>query len=193
MAVGAPPVHRRILGRMPSPDHASPPTTAAPAGGTQPTDPGWRADRIGAALAGRNPTVIAHLPEGFACIGDTQFLPGYCVLLCDDPTVDRLTDLTRSRRAAYLTSMDVLGEAVERACRTLDPDFRRMNYEILGNTDAYLHAHLFPRYEWEQPWHRARPVWLYDPETFYGPAHALDARHDGIRAAITTELVALTG
>ena len=41
------------------------------------------------------------MPHSFAVIGDTQFLPGYCVLL--------------------------------------------------GNTDAYLHAHLFPRHEWEPP------------------------------------------
>jgi diadenosine tetraphosphate (Ap4A) HIT family hydrolase len=38
---------------------------------------------------------------------------------------------------------------VERACKQLDPQFRRVNVEILGNTDPYLHAHVWPRYEWE--------------------------------------------
>jgi hypothetical protein len=36
----------------------------------------WRADRIGSALRGENPTVLRRLEAGFAVIGDTQFLPG---------------------------------------------------------------------------------------------------------------------
>ena len=151
----------------------------------------WKLDRIGAARAGTNPTVLARLPQSFAVIGDTQFLPGYCVLLVDDPDVDRLTDLPRQQRLEFLGSMDILGQAVETACRALDPGFRRMNYEILGNTDAYLHAHLFPRYEWEPEQHVGRPVWLYDPEAFYGPDAALAPRHDALRARIVAELVAL--
>jgi len=148
----------------------------------------WTSDRIGSAKAGTNPTVLAKLPQSFAVIGDTQFLPGYCVLLADDPSIDRLTDLPKSRRLEFLDSMDTLGQAVETACRATDPLFRRMNYEILGNTDAYLHAHLFPRYEWERPEHRGRPVWLYDPEEFYGPASALAPRHRELRDRIVTEL-----
>ena len=151
----------------------------------------WMRDRIGSARAGTNPTVLASLPQSFAVIGDTQFLPGYCVLLVDDPGVDRLTDLPRSRRVEFLASMDTLGQAVEAACRATDPEFRRMNYEILGNTDAYLHAHLFARYEWEPTEHVGRPVWLYDPELFYASEHALAPRHDQLRARITAELATL--
>lgn len=150
----------------------------------------WKSDRIRSARAGTNPTVLAKLPQSFAVIGDTQFLPGYCVLLVDDPSIDRLTDLPRGRRLEFLASMDALGEAVETACRASDPGFRRMNYEILGNTDAYLHAHLFPRYEWEDPEHVGKPVWLYDPTEFYGPDAALAPRHDELRARIVAELTA---
>jgi diadenosine tetraphosphate (Ap4A) HIT family hydrolase len=151
----------------------------------------WRTDRIGAARAGRNPTVLARMTRSYAVIGDTQFLPGYCVLLADDPAVDRLTDLPRPQRREFLDDMDLLGEAVEVVCRATDAGFRRMNYEILGNTDAYLHAHLFPRYTWEPPEHVGRPVWLYDPEAFYGADAALAPRHDGLRARIVAELVRL--
>ena len=151
----------------------------------------WKLDRIGAARAGTNPTVLARMPQAFAVIGDTQFLPGYCVLLVDDPSIDRLTDLPRQQRLEFLESMDTLGQAVETACRALDPGFRRMNYEILGNTDAYLHAHLFPRYEWEPQQHIGRPVWLYDPEAFYGPDAALAPGHDPLRARIVAELANL--
>lgn len=148
----------------------------------------WKQDRIGAAHAGRNPTVLAELPESFAVIGDAQFLPGYCVLLVDDPRVGRLTDLPRDRRLRFLESMDRLGEAVERACAELDPQFRRLDYEILGNTDPYLHAHVFARYEWEPADMVGRPVWLYDPSTFYGDRAALGPQHDQLRARITQHL-----
>jgi len=150
----------------------------------------WKRDRIGSARAGTNPTVLAELPQSYAVIGDTQFLPGYCVLLVDDPAVDRLTDLPRKRRLEFLDSMDRLGAAVEAACRATDPAYRRMNYEILGNTDAYLHAHLWPRYAWEPQERRGHPVWLYDPEELYGPEAALGPQHDGLRARIAEELTA---
>jgi diadenosine tetraphosphate (Ap4A) HIT family hydrolase len=76
----------------------------------------WRNNRIGAALRGENPTVLARLPASFAVIGDVQWLPGYCVLLAEDPGASRLTDLPRSQRLDFLQSMERLGEAVERAC-----------------------------------------------------------------------------
>jgi diadenosine tetraphosphate (Ap4A) HIT family hydrolase len=151
----------------------------------------WKIDRIGSARAGTNPTVLAKLPQSYAVIGDTQFLPGYCVLLVDDPGIDRLTDLPRSNRLEFLESMDTLGQAVETACSATDAGFRRMNYEILGNTDAFLHAHLFPRYQWEPPDQIGRPAWLYEPEEFYGADAALASRHDALRSRIVTELANL--
>jgi hypothetical protein len=74
------------------------------------------------------------MPGGFAVMGDPQWLPGYCVLLTDNPQAERLSDLSRIDRSAYLASMADLGEAVERACGEADPAFRRVNLEILGNT-----------------------------------------------------------
>lgn len=150
----------------------------------------WRDDRIGAALRGENPTVLARLPGGFAVIGDVQWLPGYCVLLTDDPAVTRLTDLPRRARLDFLASMDLLGEAVETACRDLDPSFRRVNLEILGNTDPFLHAHVWPRYAWEPTEIVHKPVWLYPPTYWSDPDHALGPRHDGLRAEISRRLVA---
>jgi diadenosine tetraphosphate (Ap4A) HIT family hydrolase len=151
----------------------------------------WKRDRIGSARAGTNPTVLAKLPQSYAVIGDTHFLPGYCVLLVDDPSVDLLSDLSRSRRVEFLESMDMLGQAIETACRAVEAGFRRMNYEILGNTDAYLHAHLFPRYEWEPADRIGGPVWLYDRKEFYGPDAALGPRHDPLRSRIVAELAKL--
>lgn len=148
----------------------------------------WKRDRIGSALRGENPTVMARLPASFAVMGDVQWLPGYCVLLVDRVGVDRLSDLPRPLRMDFLSSMERLGEAVERACTAADPAFRRVNLEILGNTDPFLHAHVWPRYEWEPDEQIGRPVWLYPAERWGDPSSVLDERHDDLRAAITEAL-----
>ncbi|RDD87003.1 HIT family protein [Streptomyces parvulus] len=148
----------------------------------------WRTDRIGAALRGENPTVMRRLTAGFAVIGDVQFLPGYAVLLADDPGVERLSDLPRPKRLSFLSDMDRLGEAVERACRAHDPAFRRVNLEILGNTDPYLHAHVWPRYAWEPAGLVGAPVWLHPRERWTDERFRLGPRHDPLRASITREL-----
>jgi diadenosine tetraphosphate (Ap4A) HIT family hydrolase len=148
----------------------------------------WRTDRIGSALRGENPTVLARLSAGFAVIGDTQFLPGYCVLLVDDPAVDRLTDLSRTRRRDFLADMDVLGEAIERVCARRDACFRRMNYSILGNLDEYLHAHLQPRYSWEPAELVKGPAWRYPADVRNAPATMLGPQHDELRTDLTAEI-----
>jgi diadenosine tetraphosphate (Ap4A) HIT family hydrolase len=72
--------------------------------------------------------VMSSMSSGFAVIGDTQHLPGYSLLLIDDPLVDHLTDLDWERRTSFLFDLALLGEAVEQACRPRG--LRRMNYEI---------------------------------------------------------------
>lgn len=148
----------------------------------------WRTDRIGAALRGEKPTVLRRLGSGFAVIGDVQFLPGYSVLLVDEPGVQRLSDLPKAKRLAFLSDMDLLGEAVERACRRLDPEFRRVNLEILGNTDPFLHAHVWPRYEWEPAELVGKPVWLYPADRWSDERFRLGPPHDALRDAISSEL-----
>jgi diadenosine tetraphosphate (Ap4A) HIT family hydrolase len=130
--------------------------------------------------------VIARMPSGFAVIGDTQFLPGYCVLLAS-PQVERLSNLPLPERGRFLLDMSLLGEAIERACR---PDgLHRLNYEILGNTDAYLHAHVFPRYRWEPPERLGGPVWHYPRDRWTDARYGYnDATHGALRAHIGEEL-----
>ncbi|MFF4507560.1 HIT family protein [Streptomyces sp. NPDC001401] len=148
----------------------------------------WRADRIGAALRGENPTVLRRLESGFAVIGDVQFLPGYSVLLVDELGVQRLSDLPRAKRLSFLSDMDQLGEAVERACRRLDAGFRRVNLEILGNTDPFLHAHVWPRFEWEPTELVGKPVWLYPRDRWSDERFRLGSQHDVLRDEIGSEL-----
>ncbi|MCX3060543.1 MULTISPECIES: diadenosine tetraphosphate hydrolase [Streptomyces] len=152
----------------------------------------WRKDRIGSALRGENPTVLRRLTAGFAVIGDVQWLPGYSVLLVDDPDVQRLSDLPKPKRMSFLSDMDRLGEAVERSCRRLDPAFRRVNLEILGNTDSFLHAHVWPRFDWEPSELVGKPVWLYPSDRWSDERFVLGPQHDELRQAIAVELDGLS-
>jgi diadenosine tetraphosphate (Ap4A) HIT family hydrolase len=146
----------------------------------------WRADPVGAALRGEHPLVMARMRSGFATIGASQYLPGYSVLLTDDPTADHLTDLDLARRRDFLVDLAFLGEAVEAACR--GTDLRRINYEVLGNATTFLHAHVHPRYRGSPP-SSGTAVWCYPKAVRSAPEHAYsDERHGELRARIAGEL-----
>jgi hypothetical protein len=81
--------------------------------------------------------------------------------------------------------MAVPREAVERACSALDPGSRRLNDEILGTTDQFLHAHGWPRYAWEPAELVGRPGWVYPPDRWTASEHRAARRHDALRHAIT--------
>ena len=108
------------------------------------------------ARAGRLARVIGRLPSGWAVLGDPQILPGYCLLL-PDPVVGQLNDLALPARHQFLEDMARLGDIVLSITRA-----ERVNYEILGNVEPALHAHIVPRYPWEPPESRRTPVWLHD-------------------------------
>ena len=143
----------------------------------------WRENRIAAAQRGENPMVMVELSSGFACIGDTQFLEGYCVLL-PKREVSSLNDLTLAERSQFLTDMSLIGDAL-----LSETDSFRINYDILGNTDNYLHAHIFPRYQSEAPERLKKPVWLYGESHWFDDAYAYDAhKHDELRSKLTAYL-----
>ncbi len=131
--------------------------------------------------------VMARMRTGFAVVGDTQFMPGYSVLIVDDPTVDQLSRLGWPRRTEFLFDMALLGDAIESVCRI--DGLRRMNYSMYGNELAVLHAHVVPRYVWEPEERKGGPVWSYPRDEWLSPEHAYDDnRHGDLRAAITAEL-----
>ena len=113
-------------------------------------------DRVELARNGINPKVLCRLRSGWAVIGDVQFLPGYSLLL-PDPVVPSLNDLAEDARKEFLLDMALIGDAVLEATGA-----RRINYEILGNTEPELHAHIFPRYADEPEDRRRMPAWFYD-------------------------------
>ncbi|MET9960707.1 diadenosine tetraphosphate hydrolase [Streptomyces sp. NPDC006326] len=98
------------------------------------------------------------------------------------------SDLPRAKRLSFLSDMEQLGEAVERVSRRMDPAFRRVNLEILGNTDGFLHAHVWPRFDWEPHELVRMPVWLHPRDRWTDGQFALGPRHDLLREALGAEL-----
>lgn len=144
----------------------------------------WYENRIDSAINGTNPMVMAELEGGYAVFGDVQFLPGYSVLL-PKRNVSSLNDLNINERTFFLRDMSILGDAVLYACKA-----KRINYDILGNTDGFLHAHVFPRYSTENPQRLKKPVWLYSPDYWTNPKYSYNPqKHDQIRKTITDYLI----
>jgi diadenosine tetraphosphate (Ap4A) HIT family hydrolase len=145
-------------------------------------------ERLAMLADGRSPMLIARMPSGFAVMGDHQFLPGYSLILAY-PEVNHLTDLSVAERARYLVDMSRLGEAVMAATNCL-----RVNYSILGNLDPFLHAHVFPRYSWEEDLYRLAPPWKYPDEYRDVTKHGYsEEKHGNLRLAITRHLLSLSG
>jgi|WetSurMetagenome_2_1015567.scaffolds.fasta_scaffold26844_2 diadenosine tetraphosphate (Ap4A) HIT family hydrolase len=112
--------------------------------------------RVEEARQGKNPYVICRMPSGWAVLGDTQILPGYSILL-SDPVVLDLNALSLKDRARFLCDMSIIGDALLEVTGAA-----LINYEILGNTDRALHAHIFPRSPNEPDETRRRPIWFSD-------------------------------
>ncbi|MCA9310217.1 MAG: HD domain-containing protein [Phycisphaerales bacterium] len=139
--------------------------------------------QVNRARRGELPNVIARMPSGWAVMGDTQFLRGYALLL-PDPVVSTLNDLDEAGRRQFLSDMTRLGDAVTATCHP-----RRINYEMLGNLEPALHAHVFPRYPDEPEDLRTKPVWLYPAESWNAPEHAFsEENHGELREAIRAAL-----
>ena len=68
----------------------------------------------------------------------------------------------------------------------------RMNYEILGNFDHYLHAHIYPRYAWEPDERREHPIWLYPKPAEGGPCSPYSEESQGtLRRQLSDALLTL--
>ena len=134
-----------------------------------------------------DPTALVRMHSGYAYMGYTQFLPGCCLLFAD-PEVAGLNDLDIRRRSEFLLDMSLLGDAITSVCRPV-----RINYGILANSTPVLHAHLYPRYDWEPEERRSRNVWTYPDEIWNDDAHKFDeARHGMLKMQLAEVLKRLT-
>ena len=106
--------------------------------------------------AGTLARVISRMPSGWAVLGDPQILRGYSLLL-PDPVVTDLNALAGGARTQYLADMARLGDAVLQVTGA-----ERINYEILGNVEPALHAHVIPRFADEPSEGRRTAIWFHD-------------------------------
>ena len=88
--------------------------------------------------------------------GSRRGAPRPGVLLAD-PVVTSINDLPAPDRTQFLLDMVTLGDAILRVSGAY-----RINYEILGNSEPELHAHVFPRFMTEPEDQRRKPAWFYD-------------------------------
>lgn len=112
--------------------------------------------RVKMCQEGVNPYVVTKVNSGWVVLGDTQFLYGYTLLL-PDPVCHSLNDLSADQRKTFLYEMSIIGDALLHLTDSI-----RINYEILGNSEPALHAHIFPRYSTEPVELSGIPAWFYD-------------------------------
>ncbi|MDO4432112.1 MAG: diadenosine tetraphosphate hydrolase [Aerococcaceae bacterium] len=138
-------------------------------------------------------TFVYEFEHSYVEMSYSQFLPGYCILFSKIPYAS-INAMPLAERSAYLTEMSLLGDAM---LAVLGDDVLRINYNLLSNSHPVLHAHLFPRYRWEEESVRRSVVWKHDsskwkdPETQFDVVKHADlkrALHDAIDALYTAYL-----
>jgi diadenosine tetraphosphate (Ap4A) HIT family hydrolase len=134
--------------------------------------------QVDAARRGELTRAIKKMKSGWAVLGDPQITRGYCLLL-PDPVVPHLNSLTGEAREQFLRDMTALGDAVLAITGA-----ERINYEILGNVEPALHAHVIPRHASEDPDLRKKAVWLHD----WSKAPAVDAAALALARRIAAQL-----
>ena len=89
-------------------------------------------------------------------IGDGQYFKGYTLFLAKEH-VTELHQMEYETKIKFLEEMSIVQEAVSKAFQA-----EKMNIELLGNGDAHVHWHLFPRKSGDMKGygHNGRgPVW----------------------------------
>ncbi len=125
-------------------------------------------ERVRQCQSSEYPKAICRISSGWVVLGDVQFLPGYSLLL-PDPVVPHLNEMDAETRKVFLYEMSVVGDVILEITGAA-----RINYEMLGNVEPALHAHIFPRFEDEPEELRLKPAWLYD----WDAAPQFDANRD---------------
>jgi len=96
--------------------------------------------RVEECRAGRDPQTVCRVTSGGVCSATRSFVRGYSLLL-PDPVVADLNQARRRQAHGVLARHVLVGDALLALT-----DAVRINYEILGNVDPALHAHVIPRY-----------------------------------------------
>ncbi len=121
-------------------------------------------DRIEMIKNGTNPYFVKELETGYVVIGDNQHFKGYTLFLCKQHKTE-LFYLDKVFSTKFMQEMVLVAEAVKNAFGA-----EKMNYECLGQGDAHLHWHLYPRRmgDIENYGNNGKgPVWWYPMDKMY--------------------------
>ena len=138
-------------------------------------------DRIQLIHENKNPYFVRELNTGYVVLADSQYFEGYTLFLSKHH-VTELHQLAPAEKLAFLEEMSLVQEACAKAFHA-----DKMNIELLGNGDAHVHWHLFPRHNGDTA--QAGPVWWTPKEIMYGDDVIKDMpRLDRLKAALGAAL-----
>jgi diadenosine tetraphosphate (Ap4A) HIT family hydrolase len=133
-----------------------------------------------------NPYFVCELDTGYVVIGDHQHFHGYTLFLYK-AHITELHYMPKAIRQKHLEEMALVSEAVFYA---FEPE--KMNCELLGNGDAHVHWHLFPRRSGDTP--QKGPVWLLPMEEMYSDSKRPDLIElDKMKQGLKREIECLLG
>lgn len=87
-----------------------------------------------------NKYFVKELKTGYVVLCDYQYFYGYTIFISKTHT-NELYKLEKPKRELFLKEMAIVAESVIKAFKP-----KKLNYELLGNSDSHLHWHLIPRY-----------------------------------------------
>ncbi|AYG38563.1 HIT family protein [Lactiplantibacillus pentosus] len=117
----------------------------------------------------QNPYFVRELTTGYVVLADSQYFEGYTLFLAKSH-VTELHHLAAHDQLLFLEEMSLVQEACAQAFHA-----DKMNIELLGNGDAHVHWHLFPRHTGDTA--QPGPIWWTPLETIYGD----DVQQDQLR------------
>jgi diadenosine tetraphosphate (Ap4A) HIT family hydrolase len=118
---------------------------------------------------------ICNLPMSKLRLVRNQYVPGYCVLICNRH-VHEPYELSREEGIQFFEDMNRVGAALERVLGAI-----KMNFEILGNLVPHLHVHIKPRFYGDDA--PSRPIWPDAKTVLLSPAEYAQ-RVQSIRTAL---------
>lgn len=143
-------------------------------------------DRIEMIKSGTNPYFVKELETGYVVIGDNQHFRGYTLFLCKQHKTE-LFYLDKDFCNKFMQEMALVAEAVMKAFSA-----EKMNYECLGQGDAHLHWHLYPRRagDIENYGNNGKgPVWWYPMDKMYSDDNRpTDTELSDMKQKLLTEL-----
>lgn len=143
-------------------------------------------ERIEMIKNGSNPYFVKELETGYVVIGDHQHFKGYTLFLCKCHETE-LFNLDSDFAAKYSAEMILVAKAVKGAFNA-----EKINYECLGQGDAHLHWHLFPRRNGDIEKYGNNgvgPVWCFPMDKMYSDGNRpSDTELSELKSRLLTEL-----